>query len=478
MKLIKSKATYYSMIILCLLIMSIFSLFYYRMKIHETIQDKSSLDLQRYSNQSVELFNYVSEDYFQQLEVLSSLSAYVSQESKSQLMDLVKRVNQENPYLNFSLISKEGLLYDGTNVVDVHEEAYFLRAIQGEKVLNHVYEDEKSQQEVLLLASPIYKEEHVDGVAIARYEITAFMALIGNSQFNGDGATMLMTKDGSLICGDQDTKGYATLYDALQSNDFEYEHAIEDMKHNVSMGNSGFLSYQKDGKDCYLYYEPIGKEDWYIVSVVMAEGLYLQYEEIANISYAIIFMNILLYMIVLILIYLTYREIRRIFRANQRDPLTHTYNKVSAKALSERYLKNSEDTSIHACFFLDIDNFKAINDTYGHKRGDEIILFCSEMLTSNFRRSDVVSRFGGDEFFILMRDVKDEDYIRLKAQNLLNHFANNPYHATLSIGIAFYPKDGTTYEELLHHADQALYQAKSKGKHTFAFYQEEEKTTM
>lgn len=471
MKKIKARSTIFITIVLCLLLTSIFSLFYYQTSIHRTILTKSQKDLKNFNTQSIELFNYIIDDYFRQLEIITTLSVHISLEGQDHLIELVKKINQEKPYLNFAIISKDGILNDGFSSKDVHEKSYFTRAMAGEKVLAKVLKNEINDNEAILFALPIHNGDTIDGVAIARYETTAFMELIGNSQFQGKGATMIMAQDGSIICGYQGMENYTTLYEALKKFEFYDQEALNTMQETVNKGDSGFLSYFENKKDRYLYYQPIGKEGWYMISLVMASGLYNQYQEIANISYAILFGNVILYGIMLVFIYLTYRELRKVFRENQRDPLTRTYNKVSAKALSESYLKESEQTDCHACFFLDIDDFKAVNDTYGHKCGDEMILYCTDVLTSNFRRSDVISRFGGDEFFILMRDVKDEDYIRLKAQNLLDHFARNTYHATISIGISLYPKHGTSYEELLSHADVALYDAKSKGKRSYSIYE-------
>lgn len=473
MKKKKFKSTVSIVMILILLATSILSLFLYRSSIRSLIIDKSREDLKQYTDQSVELFNYTIDDYFRQLKIMSELSVSVSQENKDELMALIRKINTEKPYLNFSIISKEGLMYDGSSVVDVHDRPYFIRAMQGEDVLSKVYKNEINDADSILLAIPIFEDEIVKGVVVARYEITAFISLVGNSQYQGHGTTMIMARDGTVISGYNGMEQYETVYDALSVFEFDDPNALDVMEQDALYGNDGFLTYHKDGKDRFLYYEPIGREGWMMFSLVMADGLYGQYQEIASLSYVLLFFNIILFGLVLFFVYMTYREIKRTLHETQRDPLTKAYNKISAKALSEDYLKHSDPTSLHACFFIDIDNFKSVNDTYGHKTGDEMILHCYDVLSYCFRSSDVISRFGGDEFFVLMRDVKNKEYVERKAQALLDSFSKNPYHIHISIGIALYTKDGTTFEELLHHADQALYQAKHLGKNKYTFYEQE-----
>lgn len=471
----KFKSTIYIMMILCLLILSISSLLLYRTSVRDLIKEKSQEDLKQYTDQSVELFNYVIDDYFRQLEIMASLSVHISQESQDQLMELIRSINLEKPYLNFSIISSNGFMYDGSGngMADVHDRPYFIRAMQGEQVVSKVYKNEINDADAILLATPIYDDGVIKGVVVARYEITAFISLVGNSQYQGHGTTMIMASDGTVISGYDGMEHYDTVYDALSVFEFDDEHALDTMAQHALAGQDGFITYHKDGKDRFLYYEPIGREGWMMFSLVMADGLYGQYQEIANLSYGLLFVNIIMYGVILVFVYLTYREIKRTMRENQRDPLTKAYNKVSAKALSETILKHSDPSSLHACFFIDIDNFKQINDTYGHKAGDEMIVHCNDVLSYCFRRSDVISRFGGDEFFVLMRDIKSKEYVENKAKVLLESFAKNPYAAHISIGMALYCIDGKTFEELLHNADQALYQAKEMGKNTYAFYHKE-----
>lgn len=132
-----------------------------------------------------------------------------------------------------------------------------------------------------------------------------------------------------------------------------------------------------------------------------------------------------------------------------------------------------------AVLFIDLDHFKGVNDTYGHEAGDELLKLISRILLSNTRKSDMVARMGGDEFVILMEDLKNADdclvianKIREQLSQPLNLLGNQVF-VTPSVGIATFPECGRTGTELLQAADIAMYQAKFDGRNRYHVYSED-----
>ena len=132
--------------------------------------------------------------------------------------------------------------------------------------------------------------------------------------------------------------------------------------------------------------------------------------------------------------------------------------------------------SLLAIMFLDIDRFKEINDSLGHTVGDALLCDVAERLKACVRESDTVARIGGDEFNILLTDIRHAEYAGTIAKKLLSTFTlpfvinGNRLSATSSIGISVYPEDGQNAEALLKSADIAMYHAKEKGKNNYQFY--------
>jgi diguanylate cyclase (GGDEF)-like protein len=131
-----------------------------------------------------------------------------------------------------------------------------------------------------------------------------------------------------------------------------------------------------------------------------------------------------------------------------------------------------------ALMFLDLDHFKEINDSLGHEAGDDLLQACSERIAGAVRADDMVARFGGDEFVILVSDLSDPVAAEQAAERLFDTlqapFAVAGHELSIggSIGIAVYPDDGRSTSDLLKHADLAMYAAKSAGRGTSYFYNE------
>lgn len=123
---------------------------------------------------------------------------------------------------------------------------------------------------------------------------------------------------------------------------------------------------------------------------------------------------------------------------------------------------------------VDVDDFKRVNDSYGHATGDRVLQTIGECLQSGFRESDLVGRVGGDEFLVYLRNMQDETQVLRKATLLMEKVrasqGSDHTPVTLSIGAASYPRDGNTYEDLFNAADDALYEAKRQGKNRCYLY--------
>lgn len=167
-------------------------------------------------------------------------------------------------------------------------------------------------------------------------------------------------------------------------------------------------------------------------------------------------------------------EQKKLADAAKLDSMTMLLNHETSMDCIRSILQNESDMQ-HALFMLDIDNFKGLNDTLGHQAGDEFLIELSKKLKSNFRESDVVGRIGGDEFFMLMRNVTQKVQIERKAKDILSivkEVAAKYIQVELSgsIGISIYPKDGNDLDELYAKADSLLYEAKRNGKNRYILY--------
>ncbi len=162
----------------------------------------------------------------------------------------------------------------------------------------------------------------------------------------------------------------------------------------------------------------------------------------------------------------------------EHDALTSLFNRQRYDQDLPRLIAQAErDGSRLAMLVFDLDNFKPINDLYGHAAGDTVLRQIAETLTSQLRRNEVLYRIGGDEFALLLVNASDEE-IALLAERIVQtvHVLTFDFNGTTakvgcSLGIARYPQDAQTLQHLLHLADQAMYDAKQRGKNNWVMHQ-------
>lgn len=168
------------------------------------------------------------------------------------------------------------------------------------------------------------------------------------------------------------------------------------------------------------------------------------------------------------------REEDELALAAKMDKMTMLLNRETTME-SIRQILEEEARQQHALLMIDVDNFKSLNDTQGHQAGDEFLVSLAKGIRQCFRESDVIGRVGGDEFFVLMKNIPNGAAAEKKAKLLLDIIRNSAalqypqIEISGSIGISLYPENGSTLEALYAKADSALYQAKRDGKNRFEF---------
>lgn len=161
------------------------------------------------------------------------------------------------------------------------------------------------------------------------------------------------------------------------------------------------------------------------------------------------------------------------------DSLTNLPNRLLFKDRLSHALTIAKRTGQQgAIFFIDLDNFKSVNDVYSHIVGDDLLILLAKRIRDCLRESDTVARIGGDEFAILLEDI-DQFSVDIVAQKVIKGLSapakvrDDAMIITASIGISFFPQDGDTIPVLMKNADLAMYQAKENNKNTFEFFNHE-----
>lgn len=164
------------------------------------------------------------------------------------------------------------------------------------------------------------------------------------------------------------------------------------------------------------------------------------------------------------------------------DSLTGLYNRHIDEILNKEFSRALRENKQISMMMIDIDHFKKINDNHGHQCGDMLLKSFSKYILSTIREEDLAARFGGDEIMLVFPGMPQENAV-LKAEEIRKHFNNltvlsnqQPISTTITIGVATFPQNGSTVDELIRSADWALYAAKEEGRNRVKTMQESEMT--
>lgn len=163
-----------------------------------------------------------------------------------------------------------------------------------------------------------------------------------------------------------------------------------------------------------------------------------------------------------------------------RDPLTGMANRYSFNVRTKSLIETSASFGQKlALFFLDLDRFKQVNDTFGHKAGDDLLVDMSNRIKSLLGNKDFIARLGGDEFSIALANIRHPREAFQLAEAIIQSFekpfviSGHDIYMSTSIGISFFPEDGEDIDTLLVKADKAMYESKQNGRNQFSAYHEE-----
>ncbi len=179
------------------------------------------------------------------------------------------------------------------------------------------------------------------------------------------------------------------------------------------------------------------------------------------------------------------RRESEIWRLAYRDPLTGLANRrlLTERLRSELLLAQSGQES-GAMLYLDLDNFKLVNDSCGHMQGDQLLIEVAGTLIKLVEEEHLVARLGGDEFVVLLTNLSETNVVAQYAETLIKALSKevnmcaHPFFLSVSIGIACYPRHGTEVDEILKNADTALYAAKNAGKNDYRFFENSMQETL
>ncbi len=478
-------------------LLAIISSFIYVSSTNRQVSEMSDLFLIELASGMAEKISIIISDAEFTLEtgqVLMSDVASGRDETLEILEMMTKTSNFDNMYISFD--DQTPIDYRQNMLGIENHELSSIENSQEVQILSPIY-DTESGNDLILIKAPVFKYGMNYAEIYGSYNLDDFSSIFNLQSFGGDAFYHLCEVDGTpiLLSGDSDnmfTGG--DMYEFIGSLDIQNGHTKESIQEDMVNGETVLLKYNVNKEERTAVMLPIPNTPWCIVSIILDEVALNMASEINSDTLTfsmIVILSFSVYFTVILLISRRHqKELMKALKSSselatslqtsiETDPLTRTLSRATAtEKITSTINKITDPPQTHALILLDVDNFKMINDVYGHNIGDIYLQEFSSAVKSRLRSGDILGRLGGDEFVILLSNTGEEKNVRIVVQRIIDSVNNIEIpdvsldQVSVSAGIAMIPVDGTAFDDLSIKADKALYRAKHSGKNAFRFHSE------
>ena len=316
------------------------------------------------------------------------------------------------------------------------------------------------------------------------YDNDTIEEMIGGRAYGGRSDCYIIYPNGDIMLSEEPkseiTAWMENLFDYLETNTEVNETCLREMQEQTLQGGSGSVPYRFKGRNYYLVYQPVGFQDLTIVGIVERNVVDAGMRKVQCVT---IFLLAFLALAVVVALVRSIKMDLRFVLAEQEeafhresterqkmeelantDGLTGLFNERFFNATLQKKEKAGEP---FALFYLDLDSFKPVNDTYGHDVGDQLLKAVARRLRTCVRSTDYAFRIGGDEFALIVNGALSEEFCAKRTERIKN-VLTQPFvingqelHIGTSCGSALYPADSTEVKEIRILADQRMYEDKA-----------------
>lgn len=409
-----------------LAICMVFFIFYEK----RSVGEQTLRSLRSNVEQQCDHFNSVIQTQFAALDGLARFVARQDNLVDGDNLLMADAIVSTGEFSRILIIAPSGVGYanDGA-ITNIGYRDYFSEALSGKRAVSDPLSSSvDSETKVVLIVPVMDPEGQILGAVGGSFNIGKVSEFLFSGLYNGSGYPLLVTSGGSLVSTTSPTlpSQYDTIFDYCASIELLGGADADQLRQDFDSGSSGYFYGRYHGEVQYMVYQSAGLDNGWMMCYTVSGSE-------AGADFSFIFQDVL--------------------------------------CLGAAFLAG-------ALLMLDLDNFKEVNDAWGHQAGDAILVLTADLLRAHFRQSDVIGRIGGDEFMVLMKDVSSQQVVEQHMHRLCGEFRllTDPQYPQISIsgsvGAAMVPAHGHTFEELYSHADHALYCAKHRGKDGWSVFHE------
>lgn len=377
----------------------------------ENIKDKKISEIENYLNTETmncaEEIESFFENKFDQLELLASLKE-VYEMNWSEQYEMLKGKAQILNLTNVFIVDNDGYgYYVDENVIRDQKEEVFIDDINRlERYISEPYLEYENDKAIITLSQAIYKENIRVGTICATVKLDDINKWVGSNSIKENANEFIVNERGEYIVADD----LSLVYDGISIfNQEGYE--IEFSKYKVK-DKYGIIFI--NGEEHYASYESLKSVPWNVVCIISKDEVLNEVKSIEILQYSVIVLLIILIILIIRIIVKFIRNYNMVYL----DSLTEIFNRNKCEYIFTRL--DIDVTTNIGLIAIDLNDFKKINDTMGHNRGDEVLKDFSKILKKVFGKIGFVGRMGGDEFIVILRSVNEEEI-----EKLLNELSDN-----------------------------------------------------
>ncbi len=359
-----------------------------------SINDKISSDL-ILMNEIAERFSISGEGY---IELLKGLTGTAGQHG----------------FKRMGVVDKSGVVYSTDDApLDIYDEDHIIRAFGGQKVISDVFPDDVDGKQIFVYAVPIFDDmsTSVRAVLFAACDTGNFRVHFSESAFNGEGYSYIVKANGATVTDSAQPSSFKNMTNVFNSMlaSGDNAEAVEQMRSDMSRGEEkGSVIFTNTGVSKYMNYEALGINDWYMLSVVPTDVMDVYRNNIMYLTYVIVLVILAVTVVLTIaLISVERSRNKQLEEVLYVDPLTGGISFTKFCMDAPKMIEKSTDKA--ACVMADLDNFRLINNLYGHAVGDEIILHTYKVFRNVIGDEGLLTRRVADRFYALVFFKNDED---------------------------------------------------------------------
>lgn len=364
------------------------------------------------------------------LETLNGMASIISGQKTidtSKLMGILKKENENNRFIRMGYINADGIAdladIDGSyfSQIDLSHMDYVHEVFKGHSVISDTIKDSYGDGDINIYAVPVYRQNEIIGALCAVNDADIFSDIVDLPSL-GDGYAIIVKQDGTVeICGTEtDSFQYDTIFDMLSD-----EETARELQVALLQGNSGSFHLTQHQTEYLANYTPLKINDWYIISIVPSTFLSSDIHFISKMS--IVAVGIIVLMLGFLLLFITHiiqKNKQSLEQLAYYDPLCNCFSKNKFLMEASALWKTN---NAYVMVYLDVNNFKEINELFGYAAGDAFLIHISHVLKSHMKTHELYYRDNADCFGMLLRE-QDDNVLRKRICMIIDHITSYKLH--------------------------------------------------